>query len=127
MQFDKDLQLIYITEVTKKDIMSGLSNISQGYVDKGGTLWARNSKGQLFRKDEYGAIVFINDKEQLHRLDGPAVEGADGVKYWYLNGIRHREDGPALEYAVGSKYWYLNGVKYTEPQWRKKVKELQLK
>ena len=29
---------------------------------------------------------YLNDK--LHRVDGPAVEYADGVKKWYLNGVR---------------------------------------
>ena len=46
----------------------------------------------------------------------PAIEHADGTKYWYLNGKYHREDRsetgvslPAIEYANGDKYWYLNG------------------
>lgn len=38
-----------------------------------------------------------NSAGQLHREDGPAVEG-DGTRAWYLNGIRHRENGPALEH-----------------------------
>jgi hypothetical protein len=33
MQFDKDLQLIYITEVTKKDIMSGLGKMGNLYAN----------------------------------------------------------------------------------------------
>jgi hypothetical protein len=49
---------------------------------------------------------YLNDK--LHRVDGPAIECADGAKYWYLNGKYHRVDGPAIEYADGDKYWYLN-------------------
>jgi hypothetical protein len=28
---------------------------------------------------------FLND--QLHRVDGPAIEHADGNKEWYHNGI----------------------------------------
>jgi hypothetical protein len=31
-----------------------------------------------------------------------------------LNGVRHRTDGPAIEYANGSKYWYLNGTQLSE-------------
>ena len=27
-----------------------------------------------------------NDKGQLHRLDGPAIERANGNKAWYING-----------------------------------------
>ena len=44
----------------------------------------------------------------LHREDGPAIEGYDGSKSWWLNGKRHCEDGPAIEWSDGSKYWYLN-------------------
>jgi hypothetical protein len=50
---------------------------------------------------------WLNGK--LHRVDGPAVEGADGRKEWWLNGKLHRVDGPAIEYADGSKQWFLNG------------------
>ena len=49
---------------------------------------------------------FLNGK--LHRVDGPAVEYADGTKHWYLDGKCHRVDGPAIEYANGTKCWYLN-------------------
>ena len=43
-------------------------------------------------------------------MNKPKVKvGADGTKYWYLNGKVHREDGPAIERAGGSKQWYRNG------------------
>jgi hypothetical protein len=35
-----------------------------------------------------------------------------GNKEWYLNKTYHRIDGPAIEYIDGIKSWYLNGVKY---------------
>ena len=57
----------------------------------------------------------------LHREDGPAIEGTYGTKHWYLNGKRHREDGPAIEYADGDKSWYLNGVQYTEEEYYSKL------
>ena len=31
-------------------------------------------------------IRWYNDKEKLHRLDGPAIEEANGYKAWYVNG-----------------------------------------
>ena len=31
---------------------------------------------------------YRNDKGKLHRLDGPACEGENGEKVWYLNGER---------------------------------------
>ena len=47
--------------------------------------------------------------KELHRVDGPALEYANGDKIWYVNGKRHRLDGPALEYANGDKKWYVDG------------------
>jgi len=49
------------------------------------------------------------DTDEFHNPYGPAVEYADGDKFWYVNGKRHREDGPAVEFANGDKFWYLNG------------------
>ena len=39
-----------------------------------------------------GTKEWFNEKGQLHRLDGPAVEWADGIKSWYLNGVEVTED-----------------------------------
>jgi len=52
---------------------------------------------------------YYNDQFQTHRLDGPAIERADGSKQWFQNGERHRLDGPAIERADGSKSWHQNG------------------
>ena len=52
------------------------------------------------------------DWGRLHRLDGPAVEKANGTKEWWVNGIRHREDGPAIEYDDGIKHWWVNGKQH---------------
>jgi hypothetical protein len=51
---------------------------------------------------------WFNENDQLHRIDGPAVELASGAKCWFQNGQRHRVDGPAIEYTSGDKYWYQN-------------------
>ena len=51
---------------------------------------------------------YTNDKGELHRTDGPAIEYPSGTKEWYLNGQLHRTDGPAVERANGTKEWYLN-------------------
>jgi hypothetical protein len=53
---------------------------------------------------------YVDDK--LHRLDGPAYEGADGSKQWYVDDKLHRLDGPAIEYADGSKRWYVDGKRH---------------
>lgn len=59
--------------------------------------------------DEEKTIRWHNDKEQLHRLDCPAVEWTNGHKEWWVNGMLHRLDGPAVEYAGGYKAWYVEG------------------
>ncbi len=81
---------------------------------------------------EYTVRVYNNRTEwylsgKLHRVDGPAIEWADGYKAWYLNGNLHREDGPAIECADGSKCWYLNGKEYTEAQWKKEITKIKNK
>lgn len=70
-------------------------------------------------KDEFSGIFYYNDKDQYHRLDGPAVEWYDGDKAWYIDGKRHRLDGPAVEYANENKYWFINGQSLTEEEFNK--------
>ena len=85
-------------------------------------LWYQN--GKLHRLDgpavEYadGAKEWYQNGE-LHRLDGPAVEYADGGKYWYQNGKYHRLDGPAVEWSNGYKEWFIEGRKYTDEEFNK--------
>ena len=81
------------------------------------TEWYQN--GKLHRLDGPAVELANGDKfwyqnDQLHRLDGPAVDWANGDKFWFQNGLRHRLDGPAQEYANGDKFWYINGKKLTE-------------
>ena len=58
--------------------------------------------------DEYGnKFWYLNNK--FHRIDGPAIECANGDKAWYLNGECHRINGPAIKHVNGDKWWYLNG------------------
>lgn len=60
-----------------------------------------------------------NDKNELHRLDGPAHIYWSYDDYilryesWYINGQLHRDEGPAVmkfknEKCIGEK-WYHNG------------------
>lgn len=59
--------------------------------------------------------VYRNKRGDLHRLDGPAIDGH--TKEWYINGKLHREDGPAIIYNDGIKRWFLNGDEYTKIEW----------
>ena len=64
---------------------------------------------KFIKKGETSYYKLIDGEHKLHRLDGPAIEYADGGKFWYQNGQRHRLDGPAIEYTNGTKYWFQNG------------------
>jgi hypothetical protein len=64
--------------------------------------------------DESGTTRWYNANNKLHREDGPAVEWANGDKFWYINDKRHRENGPAVEWSDGSKYWFLNDKQISE-------------
>jgi hypothetical protein len=68
--------------------------------------------------NDYGAKFYYKDREMtiLHRLDGPAVECADGSNAWFIDGKPHRLDGPAVEYADGSKEWFIDGKHLSEKQ-----------
>ena len=48
----------------------------------------------------------------LHRIDGPAFEGANASKEWYVDNKLHRLDGPACEYANGGKEWWVDDKRH---------------
>ena len=59
--------------------------------------------------DDIKTIQWYNDKDQLHRIDGPAIERADGTKAWFVNDKPHRLDGPSIERTDVYKEWYVEG------------------
>ena len=71
--------------------------------------------------DKDGTRRYHNGANQLHRENGPAVEYADGDKYWYQNGQLHRTDGPAIEWDDNDEWW-INGVRLTEAEFNQAVK-----
>jgi len=91
-----------------------------------GTFWYKLGTNQMHRTD--GPAIeradgskwwYQNDK--LHRTDGPAIEYANGTKSWWLDGKRHREGGPAIEFADGTKEWYLNGKELAEEEFNRRI------
>ena len=47
-----------------------------------------------------------------------------GTKRWYNEqGQLHNEHGPAVEWADGTKWWYLNGEYFTEAQFNARTKQ----
>ena len=50
-------------------------------------------------------ILYEEDKETI----ALCFVHANGNKCWYLNGRYHRVDGPAIEYANGKTRYFING------------------
>jgi hypothetical protein len=93
------------------------------------TEWYQN--GQLHRING-PAIEWANgakswwQKDLLHRLDGPAIEWATGDKEWFQNGQLHRLDGPAVELADGYNEWYIEGEELTRDEFNQRVNPQQV-
>ncbi len=90
-------------------------------IDNVGTKRWKNKKEELHRLDgpavewPSGTNEWYQNNE-LHRLDGPAYTNNDGYKQWRFRGSIHREDGPAVIYPTGRKEWWLNNVEYHTKQ-----------
>ena len=68
------------------------------------------TNGNWYRGSESWYSVF---DEQFHNSLGPAVIiYDDGTKEWFMNNQLHRLDGPAVEYANGHNEWWVAGVQY---------------
>ena len=94
------------------------------------TEW-RNKSGKFHRIDgpaierADGRVEYWIDGK-LHRLDGPAYEWPDGDKAWYIDGKFHRIDGPAFERADGRVEYWIDGVEYTEEEFLAKTQTKEL-
>lgn len=96
-------------------------------VDKKGTVrFYKPGTNELHRLDGPAVEHANGDKSwfqngERHRIDGPAIENSDGTKSWYQNDKLHRLDGPAVEWANGDKGWWIEGVYYTEEEFKEKI------
>ena len=75
-----------------------------------------NDPSLIREVDRVGTVSYRNSDDQLHREDGPAIEWADGSRFWYRNGKLHREEGPAVEWADGSLQWFLDGKRLSKDE-----------
>lgn len=55
-----------------------------------------------------GSKWYLNDKDQRHREDGPAIIHPDGRKFYFINGIQSSEDHPCDIWPNGEKMWFLH-------------------
>jgi len=60
--------------------------------------------------NQMGTKFWFNENGMYHRLDGPAIEYANGNKIWYQKGLPHRLDGPAIIREQGVEEWYHHGA-----------------
>jgi hypothetical protein len=74
-----------------------------------------NSSSFSKKSFAFGVYSWRNEKGQLHRLDGPAIEFSCGTKAWYKDGQLHRVDGPAVESPDKTRNeWHLEGRFYSD-------------
>ena len=86
--------------------------------DSGHTRYTLN--GELHRLDGPALEWANGDAEwwadgQPHRLGAPAIEFA-AARIWLVRGKRHRLDGPAIERRDGTKKWFIDDVELTEAE-----------
>ena len=71
--------------------------------------------------------AWYNAEGQGHRSSGqPALIDAGGTKGWFVNGKLHRMDGPAIESANGNKTWLLFGEPYGDEKTYKAARDVLL-
>ena len=113
--------------MTEQDVFDTLKYRIE--VNKFGTRRYYNSAGELHR-DNGPAVEYADGDKfwfqngQRHRTDGPVIERGNGTKEWFQSGQRHRTDGPAIEYSDGDKSWYINDKRLTEAEFNQAVKLL---
>lgn len=57
--------------------------------------------------------MWLNERGQHHREDGPSFMDSNGYEVWYINNKRHRLDGPAVIDEDGHQEWWINGINIT--------------
>lgn len=73
----------------------------------------------------YGVKRWKNQKGELHREDGPAIEYPDGDWIWAFNNRDHRICGPS-RWIDGDYGWWVGGKKITDLVRECLVKALEL-
>lgn len=56
--------------------------------------------------------MYVNENDQFHRLDGPAILWSSGSRSWFRDGLAHRDDGPAYEGYGGGTIWFCHGQRH---------------
>ena len=72
----------------------------------GTTMWYFNNK---LHRTNGPAVEYPNEYPDYY---------PHGFRAWYIHGVRCRVDGPAIENADGVLWWYINGNRVTEQEHR---------
>lgn len=77
----------------------------------------KDFEGECF-VDVFNARIWIKKGKILHREDGPAICGINGLLEWWFYSKKHRLDGPAVIYpSDGEIQFYIFGTKYSEQEY----------
>jgi hypothetical protein len=106
------------------------NNVNTIYYYKDGIISSKHYGGKILHRIGGPAVErasgirewYVDGK--LHRVDGPATEFPDGTKCWYVNDTCHRTDGPAIEWFNGDREWWIDGEEYAEYDFNKLIKEV---
>jgi len=64
----------------------------------------------------------FNGGQFHHSYNGkPSIKYKVGTRKWFHHGLLHRLDGPAIHYAEGIKEYFIKGNKFTEQEWKKRI------
>jgi hypothetical protein len=53
---------------------------------------------------------WVNEYDEFHKENGPAIEYSNGDKFWYIHNKLHRIDGPAVQFGTGYEEYWINGI-----------------
>lgn len=65
----------------------------------------------------YAALLWKNEKDQLHREKGPAFLTTYGYMEYCFNDLIHRSNGPARIWPDGDVEYYLNGNRCSKKEY----------
>ncbi len=68
--------------------------------------------------------MFIEEQEELTKEIHISnnITFKNGTRYWMKNGDYHRLDGPAIEYADGTKKYWIEGKEFSEKEFLEQIK-----
>jgi hypothetical protein len=68
-----------------------------------------------------GSVVWYKNDKYHRECDLPAIIAWNGDKAWYIRGKLHRIKGPAFEGFDGTKEWWLDDKMYTEQDYYREL------